>query len=452
LIATDTLKVLLICHNHPSVRPGGAEAYAYELFEAMREQPAIEPIFLAKGGPPMGQSGNVHSGTRVSPVEGRSDEYLIYTDGLDYDWVYGGVMDTDFYTYCVRDFLAAYRPDVVHVQHTQFLGYPLVREVRNTLPNAAIFYTLHEYLPICHNIGQMVRQGSMELCTRESPRRCHECFPAISPQTFFMRKRFIQAHLAAVDRFIAPSRFLRDRYISWGLPADRIEFLDNGRSIDASGVASRESGPRNRFAFFGQLNAFKGIDVLLEAMRIIDSETAADRRNPGSGARASTRRDRAPRLRIHGGNLDMQPADFQERVLGMIEALPSVSYQGRYDHASLTALMSEVDWVVVPSVWWENSPMVIQEAFLHGRPVIASDIGAMAEKVTDGVNGLHFRAGDAASLARVMTRAATTPGLWEQLRPRGTEVPRMDEHVRVLDELYRKVLDERQGRGAGDAH
>ena len=78
--------------------------------------------------------------------------------------------------------------------------------------------------------------------------------------------------------------------------------------------------------------------------------------------------------------------------------------------------MEEVDWVIVPSIWWENSPLVIQEAFMYGRPVICSDIGGMAEKVTDGVNGLHFRRADPDSLAETMHRAATEEGLWEQLR------------------------------------
>ena len=62
--------------------------------------------------------------------------------------------------------------------------------------------------------------------------------------------------------------------------------------------------------------------------------------------------------------------------------------------------MAEIDWVVVPSIWWENSPLVIQEAFLHGRPVICSDIGGMAEKVRHGVDGLHFRVGDDAQPRR----------------------------------------------------
>ena len=71
--------------------------------------------------------------------------------------------------------------------------------------------------------------------------------------------------------------------------------------------------------------------------------------------------------------------------------------------------MASVDWVVVPSIWWENSPLVIQEAFLHGRPVICSDIGGMAEKVDDGVNGLHFRTGDPRSLAQAIRRATSSP-------------------------------------------
>ncbi len=80
---------------------------------------------------------------------------------------------------------------------------------------------------------------------------------------------------------------------------------------------------------------------------------------------------------------------------------------GRYDRTRVAGeLMAEVDWVIVPSIWWENSPLVIQEAFTYGRPVICSGIGGMAEKVTDGVNGLHFRVGDPRSLAETMRRAA----------------------------------------------
>jgi glycosyltransferase involved in cell wall biosynthesis len=98
--------------------------------------------------------------------------------------------------------------------------------------------------------------------------------------------------------------------------------------------------------------------------------------------------------------------------------------------------MDDIDWVVVPSIWWENSPLVIQEAFMYGRPVICSDIGGMAEKVTDGVNGLHFRAGNPRSLADVMTRAAGDRELWAKLSSAPPPDYSMVNHASTLRQLY----------------
>jgi len=71
--------------------------------------------------------------------------------------------------------------------------------------------------------------------------------------------------------------------------------------------------------------------------------------------------------------------------------------------------------VVVPSIWWENSPLVIQEAFGAGRPVICSDIGGMAEKICHDVDGLHVPVGNALEWSRTLLNAADTPDLWERL-------------------------------------
>jgi glycosyltransferase involved in cell wall biosynthesis len=442
MTGAGTLKVLFICHGHPSVRPGGTEAYAHEVFTAFRSKPGVEAIFLAKGGPPVGRSGNVHLGTFVAPVEGDPDQYLIYTDGYDYDWLNPSVVNADFYTKHVRDFLLAFRPDVVHIQHTQFLGYPIIREIRNTLPDAAVIYTLHEYLPICHNDGQMVRPVTGELCTHASPRRCHECFPSITPQAFFMRQRFIQAHLSLVDLFIAPSHFLLERYVRWGIPRERLRFVENGRSLDQRFATTDDRPFRNRFGFFGQLNPNKGVRVLLEAMRLVDTPTDGVRKSAG-GHDPRAENDVSIRLSLHGANLELQPREFQEFVAESVHSMDSVTLHGRYDHAALAELMAPIDWVVVPSIWWENSPLVIQEAFFHRRPVICSDIGGMVEKVTDGVNGLQFRAGDASSLAGVMRRAASSPGLWNDLRRGIPDIPAMERHVAILDGIYRSALTER---------
>jgi glycosyltransferase involved in cell wall biosynthesis len=429
-----TKKVLYVLHNHPAVMPGGAETYALELYRAMRDSGPYETILLARTGPPVSRSGRVHEGTLLEPVGEDPGQYFFHTDIEEYDWFLSTSGNKAVYTRFYRDFLRAFRPDVVHFQHTLFLGYDILRETRRTLPDAAIVYTLHEYLPICHNNGQMFRTTS-ERCTEASPRRCHECFPEVSPQQFFLRERFIKSHLSVVDKFIAPSHFLRDRYVEWGIAPERIDFEENGRPamIPLPMPERREARPRTRIGYFGQFTAFKGADVLLQAMAIL-----AERR---SGAKDEGAGSPRPELRLHGANIEHQPTEFRELFASLLaDSDGDVTLFGRYLPHELPALMRDVDWVVVPSIWWENSPLVIQEAFGHGRPVICSDIGGMAEKVRDGVDGLHFRAGDATSLADTIARATETPGLWEELRAGAAPVYPLDRHVASLTAIYDQIL------------
>ena len=445
-------RVLFICHNHPSVRPGGAEAYALELHRHLREGGEVESTFLAKGGPPMSVAGRAHLGTYVAPVDGRADEYFCFTEDWDYDWTFGTIRaDKQLYTKHLRAFLRAVRPDLVHLHHTMFFGYDLLREIRNSLPEAPIVYTLHEFMPICHRQGQMLRVTDEQPCMQESPRRCHECFPDVSPQTFFMRKRFIQSHMSLVDLFIAPSEFLAQRYIDWGIPAEKIMVEEYGRTPPSGSAHDGQRAWRDRFGFFGQMTPFKGLQVFLEAMSALDGTggheedpllAALDRATAGANAPTDPEGPSArPSGRVHGANLDLQPGKFQNRVGELLEQTRKrVSLIGRYRHEDLAAHMSEVDWVVVPSIWWENSPLVIQEAFHFGRPVICSDIGGMAEKVEHGVNGLHFRAGDPVSLAATIREAAETDGLWERLRAGIRPVHPMKEHVDRLVLLYRELI------------
>ncbi len=440
-------KVLLVVHNHPRTRPGGAETYAYETYLAMRDSADLEPVLLAKGGPPLESIERLPSSTQFGPGDPSDpNQYFFYTDSSSFDWLYGTTTNKEMYTKHFHEFLAELQPDVVHFQHTLYLGYDLIRQVRNTLPGAAIVYTLHEFLPICHRQGQMVRTFGDELCDKESPRRCHECFPEVSPQTFFMRKRFVQSQFALVDCFIAPSRFLLERYVAWGVPRDRIIFEDYGRLAQTVVLDSCGSErPRDRFGFFGQLNPFKGVDVLLQAMALLGPTPRRRRLVSSTGASMRPRCHRPrPHLWLHGANLELQAGSFQTHLAGLVEDTKDrVTLVGRYEIDDLPVRMANVDWVIVPSIWWENSPLVIQEAFMHGRPVIVSDIGGMAEKVTDGVNGLHFRVGDAPDLARTIERAANTHGLWETLRSGIAPVHSMGTHLRALRDLYERILSRR---------
>jgi glycosyltransferase involved in cell wall biosynthesis len=421
---------MYIAHNHPAIRPGGSEAYAFETYEAMRAAGEFDVTFVARSGPPFSITQRHHEGRPFTLVNKDPNQYLFYTDATGHDWLYGRSPHKSALTRFFREFLLDQRPDVVHVQHTMFLGYDILRVIRNTLPDVPIIYTLHEFMPICHRDGQMVRTGGNELCLESSPRRCHECFPDVSQQTFFMRERYIKSQLSVVDLFVTPSPGALERYVEWGIPRDRIVCELHGRPAASMPKDKRRSGPRNRFGYFGQFTAYKGADVLLGAMSLLGEDFDGH-------------------LWVHGANLDTAADEFQEEFRELIEdSNTNVRMVGQYQQHELSKLMERIDWVVVPSIWAETGPLTLLEAFQRGRPVICSDIGAMAEKVTDGVNGIHFRRGNAHSLARAMRRAAETPGLWTELRRGIPPGQTMTEHAERLSGHYRALLDARRSPAA----
>jgi glycosyltransferase involved in cell wall biosynthesis len=426
------LRVLYVAHNHPTLHPGGAEAYALELYEAMREAPGVDPVLLARIGSNVARQRVAHPGTPFSSVNGDPNQYFVFTETEHFDFFTLTSRDKSLYSQHLTNFLLAHRPDVVHLQHTHFIGLDLLSQIRRVLPEAAIVYTLHEFLPICHRDGQMVRRFSAELCGEASPRRCHECFPEISEQSFFLRQRFVKGQFDNVDRFLAPSAQLMEKYLQWGIEPERIEVEEYGRrepSVRAPDpVKTRAPG---NIGFFGQLSSFKGAKVMLEAMSLLDDDADAH-------------------LWLHGANLELQTEEFQAEFAAMHDLIKDrVTFRGPYEHSELPKLMAELHWVVVPSIWWENSPLVIQEAFFHRRPVICSDVGGMAEKVRDGVDGIHFRVGDAFSLARAFETAATSPKLWSSLRSGIREPYAMDAHVARLRDMYGQLLDQRRGAAVG---
>jgi glycosyltransferase involved in cell wall biosynthesis len=431
-------RLLLISTGHHAIRPGGLESYVRDLYEAFRESDEFEPILLARAGEPFTEPTPSHGWSPWAMAGADPNQYLFYTDVFRSQWdrLNGRWRYKDILTRFYRDFLLSQRPDIVNFQHTWYLGYDIVRVTKQTLPEVPLVYNLHEYLPICFRDGQMVRTGSNELCQKESPRRCNECFPEVSRESFFARKRFIQSHLSLIDRFVAPSDYVKDRYVDWGIPAKKIQVEPQGMVPVSGRVEDRdESRPRNRFAFFGQINPYKGADVLLEAIELLGDDFDGH-------------------LWIFGANLEIQPIEIRDRVRTLVDRnRGTVTFAGPYKHSELGKLMAGIDWVVVPSIWWETGPIVVLEAFQHGRPVICSDIGGMSEKVTDGLNGLHFRRRDSRHLAETMARAAEAPGLWEELRAGiPADPPRwMDDHVRIMSDLYKDLSRERASESTDGA-
>ncbi|MBB3061890.1 glycosyltransferase family 4 protein [Microbulbifer rhizosphaerae] len=385
-------RILIVSHGHPDHSKGGAEVAAYNLFKEYQRQ-GLDTVFLARTDQPS------HGGSAFSTIN--SDrEILFHTHMSDFFLFQSG-----YKRHVWQDFhglLQRYRPTVVHFHHYIHMGLELIREVKNTLPNARIVLTLHEYLAICANNGQMVKPGKqMKLCYKSSPSDCARCFPDRSTADFFLREKYIKSIFKLVDVFVSPSHFLIERYKVWGIPKEKMVMIENGQpEVEAPPPRPLAEGEaRGRFAFFGQINPYKGVDVLLEAFKLLPEDVQEQ-----------------VHLDIHGANLDIQTKEFQEKIHGLLEDLGDlVTLHGSYESHEIGRLMEQADWVIIPSVWWENSPMVIQEAFNHRRPLIGPDIGGMNEKINDGVDGLLFRSRSSMSLSCKIAEAISSRDYWSKI-------------------------------------
>jgi glycosyltransferase involved in cell wall biosynthesis len=382
-------RILVMAHAHPDFSLGGGEIAAYNLFKAYKDNPDVQDAwFLARADRGRGPTGQI--------TLRRPNEYL--WEQAVHDWHLMKAAHLESVTTWFADLIRALRPTAVHTHHYAHLGLEYLRVIKQVDPTIKIMMTLHEYMAICRNNGQMIKTGSFKLCSRATHDECHQCFPDKSTEDFWLRKHYFLSHFELVDQFVSPSEFLRQRYIDWGLPAEKIVVIENGQA-DEPPLTPRplaEGETRNRFGFFGQINPFKGVDVLLQALHEMPK---AERKKIV--------------LEVHGANLEHQSAEFQEKIEELRRPLIKqgvVQWVGPYQPHELRGRMANVDWVVVPSIWWENSPMVIQEALVCGKPLLVSNIGGMAEKITD-INGIKVPTGSSFEWSKTMIKA-TEIAVW----------------------------------------
>lgn len=402
-------KILLISLGHPELVLGGSPVVCQELFDELRTREGVECTMLAAVDR---DAGDVHQPKAgITGFDGRDGVYLLHQTDFDY-WLHRN--NEPLLVDRFIGLLRAIEPDVVHFHHFMSIGLDLIGTVRRVLPSSRILLTFHEFAAICAADGHMIRRTDRSLCDRASPVRCHQCLPDRQPDEFMIRKMWMERHLSHVDHFTCPSRFMIEPYVNWGIPRDQISHVTNGqRSRVVRPMLTAPAGPRNRFGFFGLLHDDKGVTVLLRAVSLL--------RDAGF-----TRFH----VDINGGGIQHASPPVRREIEAFQEAerqLPAperiVSFNGAYSLDQIQSRMTRVDWTIVPSVWWEIFGLVISEAWMFGRPVICSNVGGMAERVTHEVDGLHFEMGDPASLAATIRRACTEDGLWERLHAAVPEPP-----------------------------
>ncbi|MEO0650929.1 MAG: glycosyltransferase [Planctomycetota bacterium] len=229
---------------------------------------------------------------------------------------------------------------------------------------------------------------------------------------------------AAADLLVSPSRFLRTKLLeTQAFEPARFVYSDNGLRTDHVEALEKQPDPqgRVRFGFVGSLVWYKGGEVLVRAMADLADTSAV--------------------LHVHGGfdpESDPHHAELQ-RLAG-----DNVRFHGRFDNSRLSEVYAEIDVLVVPSTWFENSPITIHEAHLTHTPVVTSNIGGMAEYVRDGVDGLHFETGDASDLARVLRRFVDEPQLLASLSNDWPRIKSIEENAAETEFRYRALVATRR--------
>lgn len=330
-------------------------------------------------------------------------------------------MDTPFLR-GLTSFLQQYDPQVVHFHHYYRVGIDLISHVHSVLPSAATLLTLHDYKALCPANGYLVKMNrnfsswEERLCYGPTLTECQLCCPRSSATELTARDARYRDVFAVIDAFVAPSKFLRDLYVRWGLPDERLKLASLGIDLTLQQVA--DSTPHDAsqaaFGFFGRSLELKGAHVL---------ETAAEQLYQRGFTGFKVYMNCPP-----------------PRRYSPVKGASLCTYLGPYDHRSLPERMAMVDWVVVPSLWWENSPIVILEAFAAEKPVICSNIGGMAEAVITGWNGMHFQVNNSRALADVMEWACRDRARWTQLRAGIVKPSSIQECARQILAIYEETL------------
>ena len=438
------MRVLYVVHGFPPDTWAGTEVYTLELARAMRARG--HTVAVAARAPPKDASDpdwtvdeDAFDGLRVHRIRRRVERLPIAETYRPEEAI------PAFFQVLDRE-----RPDVVHFQHLLHLSVDLVPATR-TLGIPCVV-TLNDYWPLCSRV-QLLRPDGVR-CPRNQGMGCFPCVkdkdprlvplaraagPLVHPVAAVLRAAFggrarkpsrigrfarswidlaerqgyVLGKLAQADLLVAPSRFLRERFLETGyFDPDRLVHSDYGTRTAAASGKSPSSVVR--FGFVGSLVDHKGIENLVEAVSRLD---------PGRCE-----------LNVFGA---FRPES--DALHARLAKSRNVRFRGPFDHDRIGEVHREIDVLLVPSLWFENSPLSIHEAYLFGTPVVASGIGGMAELVRDGVDGFHAPPGDSAGLAAVLQRFIDDPGLAVRL---GSDLPRvksLDEDVAETEARYRSL-------------
>ena len=437
------MKILKIIHGYPMRYNAGSEVYSQMLCQGLAQEHEVH-VFTRQENPFLA---DYTVSQETDPDDPRIQLHLVnlLSERQRYRYRHA-VIDK-----LVAELVDSVNPDIVHIGHLNHLSTSLIYPIHQR--HIPIVFTLHDYWLMCPRGQFMQRNGQGDLwaaCDGQEDRKCAvQCYAGCASgaadewehdiqywQDWINRRmQHIRDIAQLVDYFIAPAHYLYQRFVhDFDLPEAKMLYLDYGFDLTRlAKLGQREAGEAFTFGYIGTHIPAKGIQHLIQAFSYLKGEC---------------------KLRIWGRpNQNTAALKLMAKELGQEN---NIEWRGEYrNDAIVSEVFNWVDCIVVPSIWVENSPLVIHEALQVRLPVITADRGGMAEYIKHKVNGLVFKHRDVASLAALMQAMLDDPSLAIKLGAKGYlqskdgNIPDMLTHIQAIENIYQQAVQRKRRTAYG---
>ena len=411
------MRILHLVHQYPPEFVGGTELYTQTLARGLAGRGHPAAVFTRSYVPRAGAHEWDDHGVPVyaasAGAAGPTQRFLATFGESTLAAAFGQALDH-------------FQPDLVHVQHLMGLPGATLDLLRaRGLPYVV---TLLDFWWFCAN-AQLVTNFDHTVCAGPAWwTNCTRCAVARSGTPLAwaaapllwpllaQRGRRLHAGLAGAARCLATTEFVKQIYVGQGMPPDHVQVVTWG--VDAPpDLPRRPAGDRRgplQIAYIGGVAWQKGLHVLVDAVSRLPGECEL----------------------WLAGDLEID-REYAQRLAAM--AGPGVHFLGRLGRDQVWELLAQVDVVAVPSLWYETFSLLAHEAYAAGAPVVASNLGVLAQVVHHEVDGLLVPTGDVAAWEATLHRLATSPELIAALRRQITPPLTVDQHVDRVLEVYEQV-------------
>ncbi len=444
------MKILQVVHSLPFLNQAGTEIYTYELSQELSKKHELY-IFTRDCDKKQKEyeiaEKNIN-GIKVFLINNTfryCDSFKMYYQNEAIDSKFEALLDR-------------IKPDVVHIQHLVFLSIGIIKKIKQR--GIPLVFTIHDYWLMCPR-WHILKKNLMP-CSKafihDFNRECLSCVAELlsikksSKAVYLFSKNILPAFLLRwlkhayvscvrkmkpddsglvklreryssikvllndVNLFLTPSKHLKDKFTEFGIPEDRIKLLHNGLNNDLFPDIQKTKSDKIRFAFIGTILPAKGTDVLIKAFNRVKRNDAE--------------------LKIYGNLHSYMDFEYYPSYLKKTSRNKNIKFMGEFAHSEISRIFKDIDILIVPSIWHENSPLVINEAFSSNTPVIASNIGGMPGSVKDGFNGFLFKPGDVLDLHEKLEYVMNNADIVAELRKNITNVKTMKENAKEIEDIY----------------